>query len=187
MPSSPRNDTLAARLGLTVNVSPLRMKARRLRVAYPSRTAETLEEWLVDVANARGFRAIFREPGPDQAFVPPPRGEMGDEELAACLCLPSNADQPHILRPAAQMISRGELDVTTLLRLARLERLHSIFGALAEAALEIDPRHVLWSHLKQACAPAAPRLRENPLHKTRIAEPVMAFGKPNAQTWKLVV
>ena len=186
MLSSASHDSLAARLGLTTNVSPLRMKARRLRVTHVSDTAATLEEWLVDVANARGFRAVFREPGPDASFVPPSREELGDEELVACLCLPSNADQPHILRPAAQMISRGGLDTDVLLRLAQLERLSPIFAALAESALEIDPRHDLWRRLQQACAPAAACLRERPLHKTRLAEPVMAPGKPNAQAWKLI-
>ena len=55
---------LAVRLGTTVHESSLWRKLMRLSAEYPSPGATACEDWLVDVANARGARIVTRHPEP---------------------------------------------------------------------------------------------------------------------------
>ena len=113
------NPTLAQRLGISAAESPLRWKLCRLQRQLPSSGANTLEAWLVDVANSRGALVIRRqELHPDFKV---PEEALSNEELAIGLILPCLADEPQILRLAAQLISRGSLDVAQLLFIARRE------------------------------------------------------------------
>jgi hypothetical protein len=49
----------------------------------------------------------------------------------------------------------------------------------------VEPNHKVWQDVMRAFAEERP-LRDTLIHWTRLAEPIMAFGKPNAQGWRLV-
>ncbi len=175
---------LADRLGTTVHVSPLRFKLERLRRDWPSDSANCLEDWLVDVANARGVRVVERPDAP-AGFQPPPREAMSNEELVVGLCQLQCLDRPQMLRLAAQLISRGDLDWAGIIRLARRERVTRVLGELSRLALRIDPQHAGWRRLQVEFG-GEPSFRDVLLHWTRLAEPIMQPGRPNAAGWKLV-
>jgi hypothetical protein len=119
------------------------------------------------------------------SFEPPGRDKLTDEELVIGLLLLQNINSPQVIRLAAQLISRGELNRRELARLAVLERVGFVLGSLAQEALRADPEHALWSWLRKVfqneTGPAAPLL-----HYTRLAEPVMQGGRYNAEKWQLV-
>jgi hypothetical protein len=79
-PMNEQEDILATRLGKTVHASPLRFKLLDLRKRYPSSSTECIENWLVDVANARGARMVQRPVAPDRDFAPPPPDVFSNEE-----------------------------------------------------------------------------------------------------------
>ncbi len=177
--------SLAQRLGVTTHVSPLRRKAEKLWAAYPSAGAEVLEDWLVDVANARGIRIVTR-PGADLGeFVPPSTGVFNNEELAVCLCQAQGLDRPQTLRLPAQLISAGAANVQELARQARRERVVPILAELARLALRIEPGHPTWTRLRDLLGDP-PALRQPLLHWTRLAEPVPHRGLCDGRSWKLV-
>jgi len=180
-----RKGTLAARLGVTSHVSVLRRKLERLARAFPSGSSESVEEWLVDVANERGAGIVTREVSLRWPERPPKRRELPDEELVAGLCLLQSLDRPHMFRLAGQLVSRGELDTSSLILLGRRERLEGILGTLARQALRVQPDHPAWQVLGGAFGDARP-LREPLLHWTRLAEPIPVNGRCNAGAWKLV-
>lgn len=68
---------------------------------------------------------------------------------------------------------------------ARRERAERVLAELARQALKVEPEHAAWKSLSKALADARP-LRDVIIHWTRLAEPIMAFGKPNDQGWRLV-
>ncbi len=176
--------TLARRLGKTVHESVLRHKLRRLAAAYPSDTADCLEQWLLDVAYARGARIVVR-PRPPTRFRPPDRKTLSNAELITGLCQLQCLDQPQILRPAAQLVSRGDVDLGELKRLTEMERTEPVLHALARLALRIAPGHPVWSQVADMTPQTRP-LREPLLHWTRLAQPVMKDGRYNAESWVLV-
>ena len=176
---------LADRLGQTVHVSPLRFKLERLRCAYPSDGAKELEDWLVDVANARGARIVERNPPVSPGFTPPGTETLSHEELVAAICQTQCLDRPQMLRLAAQLISRGAADVSALRLVAERERVGRILGELARQALKVDREHGAWRAVLEAFG-SEPPLREPILHWTRLAEPVMKDGRCNAAAWRLV-
>jgi len=90
-----------------------------------------------------------------------------------------------MLRLAAQIVSRGQLDVRHLCLLAERERTGAVLASLARAALRVSPEHAAWSQIAEHFENERP-LRDTLLHWTRLAEPVMAMGRCNAQGWKLV-
>ena len=178
-------ETLAKRLGTTAHVSPLRMKLERLSRQFPSSTAASVEDWLVDVANDRGARIVVRDVCRDGLSVGVPEGMLSSEELVVGICLLQALDRPQMLRLAAQLISRQALDMLRLCRLAERERAGAVLAALARAALRVSPKHVAWSQIISRFGGEKP-LRDTLLHWTRLAEPVMMRGGCNAQTWSLV-
>ena len=183
--SQAQRHTLGARLGLTVHVSALRIRLESLMKRYPSVTAACMEDWLLDVANRRGARIVVREPPAPDSFTPPPPEALTQEELVVTICQLQGLDRPQLLRLAAQLISRGNLDFTTLARISRRERVEPVLGAMAKEALKVAPDHPGWSFLAKAFASAA-RPHDVVIHWTRLAEPVMAHGKVNAEKWRLV-
>jgi len=177
--------TLAERLGVTVHVSPLRIRLDRLRREYPSAGAKCLEDWLLDVANARGARFITRQPPADPDFLPPRPDLLSNEELVAAICQPHNLDRPHLLRAAAQLVSQSAVQANPLLAVARRERAEQVLGELARQALRVAPEHPVWRAigcaLEQAPAPTSPLL-----HWTRLAVPVPDARGCNAAAWRLI-
>lgn len=175
--------TLAQRLGRTAHVSPLRMKLGRLWQRSPG-SAEVLEDWLVDIANARGARIVSRHDF-DPLAETPGVAQLTNEELVVGLVLPQNRDRPQILRLAAQLISRQAVDFEELCRLATRERVKFILAELARQACRVELKHPLWSRIRQKCH--AERAPEEPLiHYTRLAQPVMKGGRLDAEKWVLV-
>jgi len=176
---------LADRLGLSVHVSPLRFKIRRIRAISPSSTAATLEDWLVDVANIRGARIVTRGANPAFAGAGPPESDFSNEELVVALCQLQALDRPQMLRLAGQLISRETVDFGRLKSVAIRERATLVLTELAHQALHVDPRHGLWKELS-FLHPERPQLRGPVLHWTRLAEPVPVNGLCNAELWRLV-
>ncbi len=176
---------MAQRLGTTVHVSPLRMKLERLRVEYPSPSAACLEDWLVDVANERGARIVFREDRPRDASVGLPRLRLSDEELIVGICELQNRDRPQMLRLAAQLISRHAVNLHRLCHMADLDRAGIVLAELARQALKVDEEHTTWQAIAKRFAHERPP-RDTLLHWSRLAEPVMKNGRCDAQRWELV-
>jgi len=177
--------TLAARLGKTVHISPLQMKAERLRRRFPCESAECLEDWLVAVANARGARAVVLPRNPGPAFEAPPVADLTDEELVVSICQLQRLDRPQMLRLAAQLVSREAVAAGALLLIARRERVEPVLAELSRQALRVDPNHVLWRRIRAAFG-GERELRAPLLHWTRLAEPVMRNRQCNAASWRLV-
>jgi hypothetical protein len=182
-----KEGTLASRLGVTTHVSPLRIKLRRVMETYPVADASTLEDWLLDLANARGVTVVSRsldKLGPPGTPFPGP-DEVSNAELAVAICQAQSLDRPQWLRAAAQLIARGDIPLPELLLMARRERVERILAELARQSLKVDPDHAAWKAIDAAFGDLPP-LRDSLVHWTRLAEPVMAPGKPNAARWELV-
>lgn len=177
---------LASRLGMTVHVSPLRIKVQALAKRFPSPDAQCLEDWLLDVANQRGARIVVRNHASGQSpFLAPTRGELGDEELIVAICQLQGADRPQLLRLAGQLITRGGIDVVRLVRTAIRERAQPVLKAMALQALKVEPEHPGWKALAAAFANVRP-VRDVVIHWTRLSEAVPVNGKCNATSWRLV-
>lgn len=176
--------TLADRMGRTAHVSPLGFKARKLSLEYPCEGVKELEEWLVEVANARGARIVQRPSGPACDFRAPPVQQLSNEELVAILCLYQNRDVPQILRLAAQLITAGKVDVRTFKLIAERERIECVVAELADLALKVEPEKAVWQVLRD-CFHNEKLHREPLLHWTRLAQPVMKDGRVNASKWVL--
>lgn len=177
--------TVAARLGLTLHVSPFRIRLLSVADKWPSADAECLEDWLLDVANGRGARIVVRNHAPEWTFRAPPPQEFPDEELVIAICQLQGADRPQLLRLASQLISRGRMNVEAIRRLAVRERIGPILKALSRAALRVDPAHASWRFLAEAFKSSSD-VHDTVIHWTRLAEPVMANGRCNAASWRLV-
>lgn len=185
MEMSENKATLAKRLGCTVHISPLEMKLRRMRAKYLDSSGETIDEWLVDIANSRGIDVVFRPGVITAQFEYPGLKELSNEELVAAVLLLSRVDEPQILRVAAQLISRGELHYASLRVLIERERLERQVKALARQALIVDPCHPMWKRLFEAVSDA-PDFSDSLIHWTRLAEPRMITRKVGANGWDLV-
>lgn len=110
---------------------------------------------------------------------------MSNPELVTGICQVQALDRPQWLRAAAQLITRGVVDLSELLLLARRERVERILAELARQALKVDADHPAWRRIAEEFGGATP-LPDSLLHWTRLAEPVMRPGRPNAASWKLV-
>lgn len=145
-----------------------------------------MEDWLIDVANARGANVVSREGLQDaDSFTPPPDAELSNSELVVAICQPHCLDRPQMLRLAAQLVSRKAIDIQDLIRVARRERCGRILGEMARQALKVDPRHEAWLEIQRAFA-HEPGLGEPVIHWSRLAWPVMRNGRCNASDWRLV-
>jgi hypothetical protein len=180
-PSQP----LARRLGVTVHVSPLRMRLRRLMAEHPSAGAACIEDWLLDVAQTRGVRSVTRDIHPPAGFRPPSLAELSTEELVAAIAQPQNLDRPQLLRAAAELISRGAVDPSVLAATACRERADRVLAELVRQALHVEPAHSVWRALADVLGNARP-LRSPLLHWTRIAFPVPDERGVCRGTWRLV-
>lgn len=176
---------LARRLGITIHVSSLRFKLVSLRKQYPSRDTACLEDWLIDLANARGARVISRDVSGDGSFAPPPEESLSNSELVVAICQPQCLDRPQMLRLAAQLISRRAVKFEELKLVARRERSERILAEMARQALKVDPAHEIWREIFEVFGREA-RLREPIIHWTRLAQPIMNAGRCNASGWRLV-
>ena len=176
---------LADRLGLTVHQSVLERRLRRLMQAYPSCLSPRPEDWLMDVAHARGARVVRRMDGAREGFAAPSPDVFPNEELVVAICELQRADQPQLLRLAAQLVSRGAVNVDRLLLLARRERADVVLGELARQALKVEPGHDAWRRIADSFA-SRRSLRSPVVHWQRLAWPVMGARRVNAQRWELV-
>ena len=176
---------LADRLGKSTHVSPLRRKLRGLRAKFLSMSADSLEDWLIDVANARGARIVVRENRRESDPISVSEEALSNEELVVGMCQLQCEDRPQMLRLAAQMISRSSVDLRRLCLIAERERVGSVLAGLARQALRVDAQHETWLAINGKFASEDP-LRDTLLHWTRLAEPIMDGGRCNAKTWRLV-
>jgi len=180
-----KKEILARRLGKTVHVSPLRFKLQRLAVQFPAEQAEYLEDWLIDLANARGARIVRRSIDRKNEYIAPAEQFVSNEELVVGICQLQCLDRPQMLRLAAQLISRNAVQLSRLKLLAEQERIGPILAELAKQALRVEPTHPLWRKIQETFHDEQP-LKEPLLHWTRLAEPVMEHGRCNAERWRLV-
>lgn len=178
-------DTLGKRLGLTTHISILDHKVHALFISHPSNTAVEVEDWLLDVANYRGARIVQRDAPPDKSFIPPSVEEFSNEELVTAICMLQRQDRPQLLRLAAQFITRGDINIQRLIRLAKMERIEIVLGEMAKQALKVDPLHPLWSRLFELFTPQK-MLRSPVIHWQRLAWPIMTSKGYNAEKWVLV-
>ncbi len=185
MSSNAYSKTLARRLGLSVHVSPLRIRLAKLMLQYPSAGARCLEDWFVDVANARGANFVVRNPPALPDFIPPPLAGFSNEELVVVLCQPNNLDRPPILRVAAQLVSMEAVDANRLLLIARRERAEPVLAELARQAMRVAPDHRVWKALAKALD-NVPSPREPLVHWTRLSVPIPNKQGYNAVGWKLI-
>ena len=176
---------LAERLGKTYHVSPLRFKLQRLAQSYPISRASGLEEWMVAVANHRGYRVVVRNTQ-DLTVTPlPEETVLTNEELAVGFCQLQCQDVPQILRLAAQMISRGRLDLQKFFLIGKRERVEPVVAELARLALKVDPEHPIWTRIHDQYH-EEPILREPLLHWSRLCAPAKPQGGYDPRQWVLV-
>ncbi len=168
-----------------MHVSPLRFKLKRLAAQFPVQDANCLEDWLIDMANARGARIVQRAIQDKGTTILPAESLLTNEELIVGICQLQCLDRPQMLRLAAQLISRGVVQLSRLTYLAVQERTGSVLAELARQSLKVDSSHSGWRFLADAFQHEPP-LKEPLLHWTRLAEPVMKDGRCNAEGWKLV-
>ena len=178
-----RPTTLAHRLGITENVSPLLMKVRLLMRESPEWNDREAGDWLLSLANARKCNVVVPTevlPG----LADPGLERFSNEELATAILSPSLPDRPQLLRLAAQLISRRVVQLDVLLWRTRLERTGRVLAALSVQALRVEPGHELWRRLNEALKNEPP-LRDSLLHWTRLAEPIPSL-RLISEGWKLV-
>jgi hypothetical protein len=183
--SEAKPSRLADRLGTPTHCSVLRYRLSTLSLRYPSQGAGCLEDWLLDVANARGAGFVLRYPPAAPDFRPPGLAELTNEDLVVAILQPHNLDRPQMIRAAAQLISQAAVEPSRLLGSARRERADRVLADLARSAVRVEPAHRIWSVLAHALANQRP-LRAPILHWTRLAVPVPDARGCNAQAWRLV-
>ena len=179
------SSSLAERLGVSTPITPLHFEIQHWMERYPSPGALRVEDWLLDVANVRGADYVVRVPPRDPAFQGPSREEFSDEDLVAAICRPSNLDRPPMIRAAAQLISKGRMDVDRLWLALRREKTERVISEIARQAVRIAPLHPLWSRLLEQSQHARPT-RSPILHWTRLAVPVPDAHGVNAASWRLI-
>ena len=74
---------------------------------FPMAAAVNLEDWLLDIANARGARVVMRDPMNPVAVESgaPPTDILSNEELVVAIC------QPHKPRPTPVASGGGPADL----------------------------------------------------------------------------
>lgn len=147
------------------------MKVGRLIKAYPIADASCPEDWLLDIANARGCKSITRHPSKiTEPVVAPPVSLFSNAELTAALCHPQNKDRPQWFRAAAELITSGQVDPRDLQVIAKKERLIDLFVALAEPALRAFPRDSNWEQIQGFADCRTRPLKDSLVHWSRLAK-----------------
>lgn len=169
---------------MTCHTSPLRYKVERIMSSANCSERLSIEDWLVDLANARGARVVFRQINAITSELPD-KNTFSDEELVVALCQLNCVDRPQMLRLAAQLISRDQLNLIVLLHLATIERAAPVLKGLADQALKVDSQHATWSAIHRALKQEK-NLPEPLLHWTRLAEPQFIPRTTQQTGWTLV-
>jgi hypothetical protein len=152
---------------------------------FPLEGIALMEDWLLDLANARGVTVVSRNFASVDKNAPLPDCKtLPNAELVTAICQPQNRDRPQWLRAAAQLISQGVVDLEKLARLAKMERVERILAELAKQALRVEPTHEGWRQVADFTGCQAP-LRDSLLHWTRIAEPVPNERRVGVKEWRL--
>ena len=173
--------TLAQRLGVTTHVSPLRMRIKRLIRSHAGHDCLCMEDWLLDLANHRGARSVTRSGiKADSSVDFPDRNLISNAELVIAICQPQNRDRPQWLRAAAELISKGDVDIGELISKAKRERVERVLAELSRQALKVESGHSGWLSINNAFLHARPYL--DPLiHWTRLtskkADPALRTGR----------
>ena len=110
---------------------------------------------------------------------------VSNEELIISFCQLQCLDYPQILRLAAQIISRGCINIKKLLFLAEKERAEVVLFEISKQALKVDSEHKLWKEINKHLNNQQD-LTEPVIHWTRLAEPIMKHRKFNVEKWVLV-
>lgn len=166
-----------------MHTSGMDYKLHHLADRYTAEGAACLEDWLVDVANARGATVVCRRA--DLAgFKGPSMTELTNEDLVVALCRLQALDRPQILRLAGQLISRGVCDPAVLAHKAKLERVEPVLREMALQALRVEPDNEIWQDLLRRLPESS--VRDSIIHWSRLAWPVMTSRGCNAEKWVLV-
>jgi len=125
---------VANTFGSTAHISPLLRKTRRLGFVTP--------DSLLRLAAARGCAHYV--PGSASTAgeaADPGRAALSDAELGVAMICGAQDYCPQLVRSAAQLLSGPDIDVKTLVRLARMERCAPLLRYIAEHARQSDEGH----------------------------------------------
>ncbi len=179
----PFDQSRAFALGITAPLTPFLFRLQRVKNALPEWNTISISDWLVAIANGRGFYAAV--PASNLPLASDPGSDvLPNEEIAIGLIHPRLEHRPLAMRLAVQLITRGELDVTRLILLARREASSRILAELARLALRVDAHHPIWRALGQQFSDERP-LAAPLIHWSRLAEPISSTGR-TADGWRLV-
>jgi hypothetical protein len=149
--------TLAQKLGTTVHLSPLLVKARRCGLPTP--------EALESLAVARG---CWHYKHSDMAAVPPvAEAQFSNEELAIALLSPCLPYSPHTIRVGAAMVGAPGNQPESIALEAVAERCVPQLRYIARAGAQFEPENSFWSGLLRRL-PVAPEPKDGVMpHPTR--------------------
>lgn len=169
--------TLAHKLGDVPHVSGLLH-----RIAQLSGAGERIAEWLLKVAIERGANHYRREFDPS---LPPDNPGISDEEIGVAMCVGQMADDPWLVRAAAQLLSSPRTDAAQLCRLAVEERCEPVLLHIAEIASKHAPQQEPWLYLRSHLHPRPVPCTEALPHWTRLVSHtgVTAKGGPPHTEW----
>ena len=99
---------LSQRLGISRHISPLRFKLKRLAEKNLPKKTVRLDDWLVNMANARWACVVtlFAATGDF-----PTEEELSNDGLVTAICQPENRDRPQMLRLTAQLTTGYAVNV----------------------------------------------------------------------------
>lgn len=149
--------TLDSKLGQTTHYSVLLRKARRLGLNGP--------DDFMKIAVDRGchhFQGTFQS----ELKTSPDENQLSDEELAVLLLHGGNAYSPMAIRCAAQLLKKPGLNLKSLGRLARMERVETPLHDIAEAGLRYDSADPRWGMIARSlCRFSTPPEAVLPAHQ----------------------
>lgn len=131
-------ETTASRLGATIHLSPLLVKARRLGLALPL--------GLDQLAVQRGcvyYRPIVPDLNPPQV----PLEQFSNEELIVALLSGGLPHSTRCIRLAAALLGMPELNMGALAHLAVRERCETALRYIAQCAADVEPENNAWQTL----------------------------------------
>lgn len=148
--------TLGAKLGMTVHLSPLLQKARRLGLG--SKELQTL-------AVQRGCRHYRDGTEPREPLVS--TEDFSNEELGIALLSPALRYEPHGLRCGAAMLGADGNDPVRLARMAVMERCVPSVRHVAQCGKHFEPDNRFWSRLLDGLPSGKPPRPGVLPHRTR--------------------